>query len=157
VNLSPHFTIAEMSHTSTGLNNTPSPHHVDSLITLCTLVLEPWRALVGPLKVTSGYRAPHVNLRIGGAKSSQHLRGEAADVVPVRTPLEDAWRVLVELVEGGLPADQAIVYQRERGHGWIHVSHSSLRQRGQLLVQLKDGKTYVPWRDFREMLIVQGM
>lgn len=33
-----------------------------------------------PIKVTSGYRCPHYNLQIKGAKESKHMLGKAADI-----------------------------------------------------------------------------
>lgn len=36
----------------------------------------------GPLVVTSGYRSPEHNAKIGGSKSSQHCLGKAADIRP---------------------------------------------------------------------------
>lgn len=45
--------------------------------------LEKIREQVGPLLVTSGYRCPTHNTDMGGAPNSEHLRGNAADLVPV--------------------------------------------------------------------------
>jgi hypothetical protein len=142
--LTPHFTLAELTVTSTGLPNVPSSAEAEALRELCLRVLEPWRAVVGPLRVTSGFRSRAVNdeLRKRGysaSRTSQHLRGEAADVVPVRGDLVSAWAALVSLVERGLPVDQAIVYQRGPGKGWIHVSHDEVPRR-QLLVQDAAGR-----------------
>lgn len=150
--LSPHFTLRELTVTATGLPNAPTQDDVRRLGLLCVEVLEPWRASVGPLRVTSGYRSPAVNAAVKGSRTSQHMRGEAADVVPLTLALEPAWRELVRLVEEeGLPVDQAIVYQRPRGRGWVHVSHAE-RCRGQLLVQLAAGG-FSAWRDFDGLLV----
>ncbi len=42
--------------------------------------LEVLRAEVGPIAIISGYRSPQHNLAVGGAKSSYHMRGMAADI-----------------------------------------------------------------------------
>lgn len=144
--LSPHFTLRELEVTSTGLPNAAPPEAVDRLSLLCAVVLEPWRARVGALRVTSGYRSPAVNRKIRGSPTSQHMQGEAADVVPIHASLPDAWTALVELVTGAdrLPVDQAIVYVRAHGLGWIHVSYTIDRApRRELLVE--QGSRYHPW------------
>lgn len=144
--LSAHFTLAELTTTSTGLANEPDEEQVRSMVVLCSTVLEPIRVAVGPLRVTSGFRSSAVNRRIGGARGSQHLRGEAADVQPTTTALDYAWAEVVSAVARGLPIDQAIVYQRARGAGWLHLSCAIGRDpRRQLLVQ-PSGRpgTYVP-------------
>lgn len=144
--MTPHFALRELTVTATGLPNQPSAADRARLLALCTRVLEPWRSLTGPLRVTSGYRAPRVNAAVGGSLTSQHMRGEAADVVPLTTDLARAWRLLLDLVELGLPVDQAIVYQRPAGQGWVHVSHATERaQRGELLVQPHGVRGYVAW------------
>lgn len=48
---------------------------------LATKLLDPIRSKLGkPVRVTSGYRSPEHNAQVGGAKNSNHLRGEAADI-----------------------------------------------------------------------------
>ena len=34
-----------------------------------------------PITITSGYRSPEHNLKVGGVKNSQHLKGKAADII----------------------------------------------------------------------------
>lgn len=154
--LSMHFGLAEMCVTSTGLPNTPSPQHVSALTDLCLAVLEPWRAMVGPLRVNSGYRSPPVNRAVHGSPTSDHMAGRAADVVPVTAGVEAGWRALVDAVARGLPVDQCILYPRAPGHGWIHVSHRArtvgLVNRGQLLVE--SGGRYLPWAGWTGPLVL---
>ena len=156
--LSPHFTLAEMTRTSTGLPNVPAVLEAASMVLLCYKVLEPWRARTGPLAVTSGYRSPAVNEAVNGSRTSQHMRGEAADIKPVSVTLEHAWAELLSLIAGGLPVDQAIVYERAKGRGWVHVSRSFGRQpRGQLLVQPAAHRgVYVPWADWSGPVVIGG-
>lgn len=42
--------------------------------------LEKLRSIVGPLKITSGFRCKEHNAKIGGRPKSKHLLGEAADI-----------------------------------------------------------------------------
>ena len=134
--LSPHFTLAEMTITGQRLDNTPDQDQIYAMTALCLDVLEPWRQLTGPLVVSSGFRSLAVNTAIGGSRKSQHMKGEAADVIP--KDIVDAWFVLVGLIRGSraLPVDQAIVYQRPPGRGWVHLSYTTSRApRRQILVQ----------------------
>jgi zinc D-Ala-D-Ala carboxypeptidase len=79
--LTPHFTLAEMTTTSTGISNVPNDEQLADLIRLCSSILEPMRELTGPLTVNSGFRSTEVNHAIGGANKSQHMAGQAADVI----------------------------------------------------------------------------
>ena len=102
-------------------------------------VLEPARALVGPLHVNSGYRCPGLNAAIGGATTSQHMDGLAADVVPLEMDLADAYE---RLAHSGIAFDQ-LIYEFGR---WIHISappHAHA-PRGQRLAIYEAGK-YEPW------------
>lgn len=83
--LSPHFTLQELSYSSTairkGISNIPSSIEIENLTALCHQLLEPLRAdLDRPIKITSGYRCEKLNKLIGGAKNSQHIEGKAADI-----------------------------------------------------------------------------
>ncbi len=151
VMLSPHFTLAEMTVTRTGMANTPNGVQIEALRLLC-LELEAWRAIAGPLVVTSGFRSPEVNRAVHGSRTSQHLRGEAADVIPARGR-GPAWDTLVELIACGFPVDQAIIYE-DAPH--IHISHTvRYSPRCQILVHRVDGR-YVDWAGYAGVLRVAG-
>ena len=121
--ISPHFSLSELTRTGTGLPNEPDASARRRLALLCVEVLEPLRELWGdgPIKVNSGYRSVEVNEAIGGAKGSQHLRGEAADIVPPPYYSAEQAMMLLEgaVWRGEFPAlGQAIIY----ASGFIHVS-----------------------------------
>ena len=67
---SPNFSLAELTRTDTGLGNEPTGEAGDALVRLAVTLLEPMRAMVGPLRVNSGYRSPAVNKAVGGVASS---------------------------------------------------------------------------------------
>ena len=143
--LTPHFTLAELTVTRTGIANDPGPHHVCALTALCSAVLEPlrerWR---GPVRVTSGFRSEAVNAAVKGSRTSQHMRGEAADVIPPGdrvTAYEEARIAML----AGLPIDQLIIYEAAPH---LHVSHTArYTARRQALVCLADG-SYQQWHDY---------
>ena len=83
MNLTSHFTLSELTKTSTGLCNKPSPSAACNLVRLAE-VLEHVRYLFGrPIVVNSAYRSQAVNAAVGGASNSFHLKGCAADIRPV--------------------------------------------------------------------------
>ena len=80
-----YFTLHELTRSATaelrGINNTPSQEAVDNLHLLVEHILDPLREAWGkPIKVNSGFRCPRLNKEVGGSPSSQHMKGEAADI-----------------------------------------------------------------------------
>lgn len=96
----------------------------DSILALTENVLQPLRDAWGkPLKVNSGYRCKALNAAVGGVPTSQHVKGEAADIA-AGDPVKLA-RLAVKL---GLPFDQMILYPT-----FVHFSHRlNGEQRGQI-------------------------
>ena len=124
-----YFTIAELTRSDTarrlGIDNKPPASAVKALTLLVDEVLDPVReAWGGPIRVNSGYRCPELNKAVGGSPSSQHQRGEAADIT---VGSRSANRRLLTLIKRlDLPVDQCI---DEKDCRWIHVSHRSGRNR----------------------------
>lgn len=136
--LSPHFTLDELTASQTAIQrnikNSPNKKELANLRRLCRTILEPFRALVGPLHVSSGFRSEALNRITSGVPNSQHRLGQAADILPINTELKTAY---LKLVDSKIPFDQAIF---EFGR-WIHVSWNA-KPRGQKLVAFKKtGKT----------------
>lgn len=139
--LSPHFSLEELSP-----SDTPPEEAMRRLQRLCVEVLEPIRSVVGcPLRVTSGYRTPEHNRRIGGSRHSQHLRGEAADVVPLGIDPEVAMERIAEIIQD-IPAGQIIIYRS----GFLHISidpgSSPRRQMLRSMASGGSGGPYSPWK-----------
>ena len=118
-----YFTILELTRSETarrlGIDNTPPASAITALHALVDNVLDPLRkAWGGPIRVNSGYRCPELNKAVGGTHTSQHQRGEAADIT-VGTRSGNR-RLLALIKRLDLPVDQCI---DEKGCRWIHVSH----------------------------------
>jgi hypothetical protein len=136
--LTANFTLAEMCKTNSGLPNIPNTDQIMNLKVLCEQVLQPLRDYYGAVTINSGFRSFEVNKAVGGASTSQHLRGEAADIVIKGVDNDEIWQYIKE----NLPFDQLIleyVPQNNPENGWIHVSYA-MRNRRQALSCVAKGK-----------------
>lgn len=129
MNLTENFTLEELTRTSQPFENKPYEYAEDNLKRLCACVLQPLRTMYGaPITVTSGFRSPEVNNAVGGVPLSQHLDGEAADITTFARRGNKQLFALIQSLD--LPFDQLI---DEQDYAWIHVSHSAVRNRRQVL------------------------
>ena len=80
--LTRNFTLEELTATNTGLPNTPSKGSIAySKILAMARLLQYVRDVCGfPIYVNSCYRSPRVNSKVGGARTSFHLYGQAVDI-----------------------------------------------------------------------------
>ena len=127
-----YFSIKEMTKSNTatakGIDNTPDQTITDNLTKLIEAVLDPLREWYSkPIIVNSGYRCEALNKAIGGAKSSQHMLGEAADIT-VGSKEEN--EKLFDYIKDNLEFDQLI---NESDFSWVHVSYGEGRLRKQVL------------------------
>lgn len=128
-----YFRLSEFLRSDTarekGIPNAPTAVHVHRIMVSVVHLLQPLRRIVGPLRITSGFRSEALNRAVGGSTTSAHLTGWAADVVPVQVP---PVRLMEILASGtyGIDWDQAILYP-----GHIHLGYarpSTLEQRFEL-------------------------
>lgn len=137
--LTEHFTLNEFVRSETAdrnhIDNTPSQEVVDNLRALCRNVLEPARVAFGsPIYITSGYRCPALNKAVGGKPTSQHLRGEAADL-QVRG-VKNLRKLYNAILDHGV-FDQLLYETNKAGAKWIHVSYTSYSNRRQAIDNYK--------------------
>ena len=103
---SKYFTLKELTVTSSGLDNFPMVSEIDNLQELIYNILDPLRKLYNKsIYVNSGYRSPTVNRKVGGAATSQHVKGEAADIT-AGSPTEN--KKLFDLISKNFKFDQLI-------------------------------------------------
>lgn len=107
------------------IDNTPDAEVIENLRNLCTKVLEPLREHLGqPVVITSGFRSKRLNETVGGVKNSQHLRGEAADLMVEGEKQARDWiRWMMDFLE----FDQLILEKKGK-KVWVHVSLKRNRQ-----------------------------
>ena len=150
MNLSPNFTLSEMTKSEAalrhGIDNTPNEEQIQALMVLAQNVLQPVRDhFKKGVKCNSGFRAPAVNQAVGGSATSDHCKGQAADIeIPgvanadLAAHIVDTYKftqVILEFYTPGVPDS-----------GWVHVSYDPANLKNQVLTATKkDGKTvYLP-------------
>lgn len=124
--LSKNFTLNELTHSSTAkankVDNVPDRWELDNLKKLCNEVLQPIRDKWGDsIFVNSGFRNPIVNRLVKGSTSSQHLKGEAADItVGSKKDNKKLFNMIVEMIEN----EEITVGQLidEKDYTWLHIS-----------------------------------
>ena len=138
-----YFTIKELTKSTTAIkrhiDNSPSKEVERSLTALVERILDPLREAYGkPIIVTSGYRCPRLNAIVGSTPSSQHVKGEAADIKSVQDTPEENKKLFDLIVKLKLPFDQLI---NEHNYDWVHVSFGARHRRQKLKAVRKNGKT----------------
>jgi uncharacterized protein YcbK (DUF882 family) len=130
--LSPHFSLHELTATTTGYDNTPSNSVIENLYKLAENLEVVRDILTCPLKINSGFRSVDVNNAVGGSKTSAHCFGLAADFVPQGVSLSTAFDLLSN--HPRINYDQLILEQN-----WLHIGFSNNPRKQTLIF---DGKNY---------------
>lgn len=146
MNLTANFSLHEMTKSETALRkdmpNEPTEADIANLKLLAEKVLQPLRDHYGVgIKVNSGYRSPDVNAAVGGSRTSDHCKGQAADIEIAGVPNA----TLAQYIKDSLQYTQLILEFYTPGvpdSGWVHVSYDSNNLKCQTLTAVKkDGKT----------------
>ena len=118
--LSENFTLDEFTRSDVaiklGIINEPGEKEIEALRVLVNITIQPLRDNLGiPIHINSGYRCPELNKAVGGVPTSQHQKGEAADL----SIDGKANNILDALENNDIPFDQAILYRKQN---FLHVS-----------------------------------
>ena len=148
--LTKNFSLHELTKSETALrydmDNTPGAVEIANLTDLAGKVLQPIRDHYGKgVKVNSGFRHPEVNAKVGGSKTSDHCKGQAADIEIPGVPNAE----LAEWIKDNLEFRQLILEFYTPGipdSGWVHVSFVDGDNKKQVMTATKQGgKTvYLP-------------
>ena len=138
--LTTHITLEEMTESQTatrnGLSNVPDRSTYYNLVKTAEM-LEAVRSLLGnrPILISSGYRSPAVNAAVGGARSSAHTFGKAADFIcpGYGRPID----VCRAIQNSGLMFDQLI----HEFNSWCHLAWDE-NMRQQTLTINNNGTVY---------------
>lgn len=126
MNLTKNFTLHELTYSVTAnannIDNRPSVPVIANLKALCENVLQPLRDYLNcPVKVTSGFRCALLNKKVRGRGNSQHLVGQAADIIVPRRNLKDVYNY----IKFNLTYDQLLFEYAKDDTNWIHISYRS--------------------------------
>ena len=138
MNLSEHFTLAELTKTNTGIENVPNEEQVNNLKRLCGWLEQlrrRWNNIYGdgddPIIINSGFRSPEVNKAVGGATLSNHLTGCAVDIRCIG--IEQAFRYSSLLLDISdithEDFDELIIERSKLGNYWIHFAVRAMENR----------------------------
>ncbi|WAX06688.1 hypothetical protein BF344P1_00058 [Bacteroides phage BF344P1] len=127
-----YFTLKELTRSTTatakGIDNTPTPEVEKNITLLVENVLDPLRKIYGkPITVNSGYRCPELNKAVGGSKTSDHVKGFAADITGGSK--EENERIF-NIIKHNFHFKQLI---DEKGFSWVHVSYDPSNLKNQIL------------------------
>ena len=117
--------VYSITATRLGVDNTPNNEQLSNMELVAEKVFEPLREWVGgPIKINSFFRGSKLNKAIGGAKSSQHMKGQAIDI-------DDTYGIVANsemyhYIKENLDFDQLIwEFGDDDNPNWVHVSYVS--------------------------------
>ena len=130
-----YFSIKELCKSNTAIKNKidnhPTPEIEKNLTILIEHCLDPIREKFGkPITITSGYRCEKLNKLVGGKPNSQHLKGQAADLVgDTNTKTKEIFEIAKQL--GNF--DQLLFEKNSKGSIWVHISYKDSGNRKQCI------------------------
>jgi hypothetical protein len=146
--ISTHLNLAEVTRSDSakrhGIDNTPTPEHLENFKLLAEKVFEPIRLhFKEPIFISSGYRSKDLNDFIGGSASSQHCKGQAIDIDMDGSKGGVTNKMVFDFIKSRLDFDQLIwEFGTDANPDWVHVSYVKIGNRKQKLKAIRtNGKT----------------
>lgn len=134
-----YFDLEELLQSDTALGqkieNLPSWNIVENLYNLA-LLLDKIREKYGSaIKVNSGYRSPKLNSAVGGSKTSNHMSGQAADIVPADGDTARLFNLIKSMMDNKeIEVGQLIwEYGTKKKPKWVHLSTPTEKHHNQIL------------------------
>ena len=135
MNLTRNISLEELTTSQTAtrlkINNTPTPEIIENLKVVATQVQKVRDHFGKPLIISSGYRSEKLNNAIGGARNSQHTKGEAIDIQSTNGYTNAD---IFNYIKNNLDFDQLIwEYGTRKEPKWVHISYKKSGNRKQIL------------------------
>ena len=125
------------------LDNTPNEEQLKCMKEVAEKLFEHLRRWVGgPIKINSFFRGLPLNTAIGGAKSSQHMKGQAIDIDDTFGHATNAQ--MYNFIKENLDFDQMIwEFGDDKNPNWVHISYVSPEENRNrcLLAYKKNGRS----------------
>jgi hypothetical protein len=153
MNLSKNLTLGEVTKSNTAINlgikNEPNTEQLENLKTIANEVFQKIRDHFGkPIKVSSGFRSDALNKKVGGSKTSDHMKGCALDIDMDGIPGDITNAQIFNYIKDNLEFKQLIwEFGTNMNPDWVHVSYVKGDNKKEVLKAVKKGtKTvYVPY------------
>ena len=152
--LSKNLTLIEVTRSESakrnGIDNTPTPKHLENLKVIANRIFQPIREYFKTsINISSGYRSEKLNRLVPGTSlTSQHSTGEALDIDMDGTKIKNSQ--VFHYIKDTLEFDQLIwEFGDEVNPGWVHVSYKADgKQRKQVLRAIKKNGDvkYIPYK-----------
>ena len=137
MNLSPHFTLEELTHSNIaarlGIDNTPTVEVIDNLKFLAERLENVRSILCCPMLINSGFRSHVLNDHLGSKRTSQHITGNAVDFIAPSFGNPES--IVKAIVESDIEYDQVILEFNK----WVHLSFTKSTPRKKSLIIDKKG------------------
>lgn len=115
-----------------GIDNRPNQEAKDNLLVLLEKVLIPIQNDRRKFVITSGFRCKELNRIVGGSATSQHIKGEAADLY-FENQLNGDTELLLDIADLLGEWDQLICYHDKN---ILHISYRAGENRKQCLLSV---------------------
>lgn len=124
------FSLSELINSETAkknkISNIPDISSLDNILNLIFYVLQPLRERLNkPIKINSGYRCKKLNALVGGVATSQHLKGQAADIVVQGMSVKN----LIDFIKASQIEYDQLIDEKT----WVHISFAKGKNRGQFI------------------------
>jgi zinc D-Ala-D-Ala carboxypeptidase len=147
--LSQYVSLSEVTKSDTatkrGIDNSPTPEHLENLKVICTEVFDKVREHFDvPIFISSGYRSAALNKAIGGSATSDHNLGKALDLDQDFKGNGVTNKQVFDYIKQNLDFDQLIwEFGSNDNPDWVHVGYRKGANRKQILRAKKVGSKTV--------------
>lgn len=154
--ISDHVSYTEATKSKTALrnniDNTPDAMTLERMKCVANNIFEPVRNhFKVPIAITSFYRSPQLNKKVGGSKTSEHVYGSAMDIDADVLGLVSN-RQIFNYIKDNLEFNQLIwEFGDDNEPAWVHVSYKESGNKNQVLKAYKEknawGRTVTKYKE----------